>query len=308
MDEDSWGHTDARIERIDFPETVPTPMKLGLFGIGLDTYWPQFAGLLERLTGYQARIAGQLRKMDVELVDAGLVDNPFKARAAAELFRREGVDLIFLNVSTYALSSTVLPVVQKAGVPVVVLNLQPVPQLDYDKFNALGDRGLMTGVWLEHCQACSAPEIACVFNRAGIEYHLVTGYLDDPAAWREIGQWVEAAKVRDVMRNNRVGVLGHYYCGMLDVYSDLTQQSACFGNHFELIEMCDLRSLARSRHGRASRGQAAAVPRGIRGRSGLRAGGTRPCGPHFLRAGRPGGQARARRAGLLLRRLAGQRV
>ena len=59
--------------------------------------------------------------------------------------------MIFLYVSTYALSSTVLPVVQQAGVPVVVLNLQPVPQLDYDKFNALGDRGLMTGVWLEHC-------------------------------------------------------------------------------------------------------------------------------------------------------------
>ncbi len=218
-------------------------MKLGLFGIGLDTYWPQFAGLRDRLIGYQARIAGQLREMDVELVDAGLVDNPLKAREAAERFRHEGVDLIFLNVSTYALSSTVLPVVQKAGVPVVVLNLQPVPQLDYDKFNALGDRGLMTGVWLEHCQACSAPEVACVFNRAGIAFHLVTGYLDDAAAWREIGEWVEAAKVRETMRNNRAGVLGHYYCGMLDVYSDLTQQSACFGNHFELMEMCDLRSL-----------------------------------------------------------------
>ena len=79
-------------------------MKLGLFGIGLDTYWPAIRRLHDRLTGYQASIAGQLRKMDVELVDAGLVDNPFKARDAAELFRREGVDLIFLYVSTYALS------------------------------------------------------------------------------------------------------------------------------------------------------------------------------------------------------------
>jgi hypothetical protein len=87
-----------------------------------------------------------------------LVDNPDAAREAASLFRREEVDFIFLYVATYALSSTVLPVVQHLGVPVVVLNLQPVAQLDYEKFNALGDRGLMTGIWLEHCQSCSAPE------------------------------------------------------------------------------------------------------------------------------------------------------
>jgi L-arabinose isomerase len=35
-------------------------LKLGLFGIGLDSYWPQFHGLEERLKGYVARVAGKL--------------------------------------------------------------------------------------------------------------------------------------------------------------------------------------------------------------------------------------------------------
>ena len=111
----------------------------------------------------------------------------------------------------------------------MILNLQPVAQLDYKSFNALGDRGVMTGKWLEHCQSCSLPELASVFNRAGVEYQIVSGYLQEDYVWQEINDWVDAARVGLAMRTNRVGVLGNYYGGMLDVYSDLTQQSAVFG-------------------------------------------------------------------------------
>lgn len=218
-------------------------MKAGIFSIGLDTYWDQFDGLRDNLNGYHAVIRERIAGMGAEVIDAGMVDNVGKAGAAAELFKREDVEMIFLYISTYALSSTVLPVVQKTKVPVVMLNLQPVAQLDYAKFNAIGDRGVMTGVWLEHCQACSVPELACVFNRAGIDYHVVTGHLQQQEAWSEIQEWVDAARVAAGMRANRVGILGHYYCGMLDVYTDITGQAAVFGSHFEILEMCELFSL-----------------------------------------------------------------
>jgi len=215
--------------------------KAGLFGIGLDTYWDQFDGLLERLNGYQKQIAAKMAEFGAEVIDAGLVDSPVKAREAGDFLKKNDVDIVFLYVSTYALSSTVLPVAQKLKCPVIILNIQPVAAIDYESFNNLGDRGKMTGEWLAHCQACSVPEIANVFNRAGIGYEFVTGYLGEQAVWDDIQEWIEAAGVAAAMRNNRLGVLGHYYGGMLDVYTDLTKQSATFGTHIEMLEMCELK-------------------------------------------------------------------
>lgn len=218
-------------------------VKVGLAGVGLNTYWAQFDGLRERLEGYQTQIGNRMCSFDAEVVDAGLVDSPEKAAEAADMLNRSGVEMLFIFISTYALSSTILPIAQRAKVPVVLLNMQPAAAIDYDYINGLGDRGKMTGEWLANCQACSVPEFACVFNRAGIRYDIVTGYMDDPVAWREIEAWIDAARAVKGMRGNRMGILGHYYCGMLDVYTDTTLQSVAFGTHIELLEMCELKAL-----------------------------------------------------------------
>ncbi|SEJ22482.1 L-arabinose isomerase [Dyadobacter sp. SG02] len=222
-------------------------LRVGLFGIGLDAYWAQFEGLEARLKGYVGIVTERLGGYGAEIVNLGLIDTPEKALAAGHQFRREDVDLIFLYVTTYALSSTVLPVVSRAKVPVIVLNLTPEPAIDYQWFNALGDRTRMTGEWLAFCSACPVPEIANVFRRSRIPFYQVTGTLhDDPEVWQEAREWIEAAKVAHTMAHNRLGVMGNYYGGMLDIYSNLTLQCATFGGHVEIIEVDELSALRES--------------------------------------------------------------
>ena len=58
---------------------MKTKAKIGLFGIGLDTYWDQFDGLKDKLTGYQNQIKAKIESFGVDVVDAGLIDNPIDA-------------------------------------------------------------------------------------------------------------------------------------------------------------------------------------------------------------------------------------
>jgi len=221
-------------------------LKIGLFGIGLDVYWEQFPSLKAKLDSYVNIVFEKLSAPDLEVINLGIIDTAEKAMEAGSSFRQNDVDLIFLYVTTYALSSTVLPVVQRAKVPVIILNLSPEPSIDYISFNNLTDRTEMTGEWLSYCSSCPVPEIANVFKRAGIQFHQVTGTLNnDPECWNEVDEWIAAAKVAHIMRHNRLGAMGHYYGGMLDIYTDLTRQLITFGGHIEIIEVDELTSIKR---------------------------------------------------------------
>src|SRR5687767_1550173 len=177
--------------------------KVGLFSIGLAAYWPQFQGLRERLAGYGQFVGEKLTGMGAQVVDVGMVDDQPGAVAAGDRFIAENVDLVVCYITTYSTSSQVIPAVQRVKRPVLILNLQPTAQLAYARTG--------TGEWLANCQACCVPEIACAFERCGIDFHTVSGVLglekqtagalanevtaNDPAAqraWAEIGQWLDA--------------------------------------------------------------------------------------------------------------------
>ncbi len=208
-------------------------MTVGVFGIGLAAYWPQFEGLRERLEGYQRGIEAHLAGLGAEVVSVGLVDTAQGARRAGETLAAARPDLLLLYTATYATSSQVLPTVQAVGAPVVILNLQPTRSLDYE--------AMTTAEWLANCSACCVPEIAGAFTRARIPYRTVTGtLLDGDPAWAVLREWLDAASAVRSLRTARVGFLGHTYPGMLDMYSDFTQVHAQTGAHVEVLEIDDL--------------------------------------------------------------------
>ncbi|HEY6489302.1 MAG: arabinose isomerase [Terracidiphilus sp.] len=223
---------------------MQTPeLRVGLCGIGLAAYWPQFEGLHARLEGYVRQVGQQLQRGGAAVENLGLVDTAESGRAAGTACRRADVDLLVIYVTTYAQSSTVLPMVQRARVPVLVLNLQPQSAIDYEAFNRLADSTAMTGEWLAFCSACPVPEIANVLTRARIHFHQITGVLNDESAGAELDAWMAAARAKKALAENRLGLMGHYYSGMLDIQTDLTQLAITFGTHIEHVEVDALSAL-----------------------------------------------------------------
>src|SRR3954470_21740552 len=212
----------------------PAPRaRVGVFGIGLEAYWPQFDGLRERVVGYQRRVEERVAELGAEVVSAGLVDSAEAAREAGDRFAQAQVDVVLCHAVTYATSSQVLPAVQAAKVPVVLLGLQPTATLDYANTG--------TGEWLANCAACCVPELAGAVTRPRIPYNTVAGTIDDDErAWTSIAGWVRAAGVARALRRSRIGFLGHTYPGMLDMYSDFTAVHAQLGAHVEVLEIDDL--------------------------------------------------------------------
>jgi L-arabinose isomerase len=210
--------------------------KIGVFGCGCWFYWQQFEGLKEKLIDHQRYFEGRLVEHGVHIVSGGLVDTPQLAAQTGDMFKRQDIDFLICFMSTYALSSTVLPVVQRAGVPMIIASLQPTVAMDY----AHGT----TFMQLEHDNQTSLPEVCCALERAGIDLAgMVVGTLyDDPAAWRRILDWCKVARVCATLKRARIGVMGHVYEGMLDMNSDPTMFDGAFGMHCEHIELDDLQA------------------------------------------------------------------
>lgn len=230
--------------------------RIGLYSVGMESYWEQFKGLRERLIGYNEFIAQRMSNL-AEVYNFGLIDSEAKGHAAGEYFNANNVDLLFCHVATYALSADHLPAARICKKPVIILNLQPTDQMNY------AQTGI--GEWLAHVNGCAIPECTNGMTRMGIDNYLVSGLLgmettpaisvtneatnQHPAAvaaWNEIEQWIRAASVVRTLEHARIAMLGHIFSGMADLYTDYTLVDEQLGVHIPTLEMDDVARLVES--------------------------------------------------------------
>ena len=193
---------------------VDTKAKIGVFSIALGAYLPQFPQLVPEFKG-QYETFKKMLPGTVELIDGGIVTTKEEAQAAGDKFRAADVDLVFLQLLTYATSYNMLPAVKDLDVPVVLVNLQKKRVPDYAHAE-IPD-------WLGEYYACGAVgEMVADLNRYGKRHAVITGVVEggDAEAQYEIDDWCKAAQVRRRFRDTNIAQIGRPYPGMMDLYID----------------------------------------------------------------------------------------
>jgi L-arabinose isomerase len=208
--------------------------RVGVIHVGHAPYWSQFPGLKVDLEGYGREFEDMLRQEAVEVVSGGFVDDVEKSFSAAAALKAQDIDFLFCFLTTYVTSSSAATAIMNLNVPTVLVALQPLKKLDYDRTT--------TYMQLANDNICSLPEIGGVLIRAGKPAAgMIVGTLHDDSRVRtQLKEWCRVANAKRAFKHAKIGYLGHTYEGMYDMNSDPTAFTATFGSHVQMIEMDDL--------------------------------------------------------------------
>ena len=218
----------------------PLTARAGLMGVGLDTYWEQFPGLLDELMKKMGILERKLSARQVEVISFGMVDNAQRAFETLPAIKAADLDILFVDMLTYATSATFGAIVREMNIPVVLVALQPLQALDYAHAT--------TYMQLCNDDLCSVPEFTGVAIRMGkTPPPLVLGMLEgDAAADARLDEWCRVAHVLHDLRRARIGHLGHVLEAMLDMQTDPTAVTAQFGCHVVQCEADQMMPIYRS--------------------------------------------------------------
>ncbi len=213
---------------------VETKARVGVFSIALGAYLPQFPSLVPEFES-QYEAFKKTIPTTVEIVDGGIVTTKEQSQEAGNKFRSADVDLVFLQLLTYATSYNMLPAVKDLDVPIVLVNVQKLRALDYDHTDIAS--------WLGEGYACGAVgEMVADLNRYGKRSAVITGVVEggDSQVQAEIEDWCKAAQTRRRFRDTNIAQIGRPYPGMMDLYideSNLYRRMSLYTKQFDWEKM-----------------------------------------------------------------------
>ena len=217
-------------DNLRIPRRKPLSANVGVVSVGLDTYWRQCPGLYEDMLKKESVFVKKIEGCGLKVTSFGISDNPIKARSLIPAMKQADLDLLFVDMVTYATSSTFAPFVRELNVPIVLVALQPDAKLDCE--HATIYRQLMND------DLCSVPEFTGVAERYGRPVaDVIIGRLSgDAKADEEVRQWCAVAHVLHDLRRARIGLMGHVLEAMYDMQVDPTAVCRTFGCHVALCE------------------------------------------------------------------------
>jgi len=218
----------------------PLTANVGLLGVGLDTYWKQFDGLLDELMQKMTVLKTKIEQHQVTVHEFGMVDNAERAYAALPKLKAADLDVLFIDMLTYGTSATFGAIIREMNIPVVLVALQPLQAMHYEKAT--------TYMQLCNDDFCSVPEFTGVAVRMGkAAPPVILGTLhDDPVADAELKEWCQIAHVLHDIKRARVGHLGHVLEAMLDMQTDPTAVTATFGCHVVQCEAGEMYAILKT--------------------------------------------------------------
>ena len=206
---------------------MPTQPRFGLLGLMLELYDRAVPDLKPQQEAFARELVSTLEGLG-EVIWEGIAVTREEVDARLAAMQAQGADLVVVVHFSYAPSLIALPGLLRTPLPIVLFNTQQLAAVDEN----FGYEGMLRNHGVHGQQ-----DLANVLRRAGRAFGGVTGYYADPAALRELEDWVRAASAVRRLRQAEVGRVGWAFQDMGDFGLDEAAFLSVVGPHVRQVPL-----------------------------------------------------------------------
>ena len=213
-------------------------LKVGVLPLSWFEWWPMYpeSGLRESILADSDRFVERMQEKFGDKYDLVIpnehIDTLNKAYDVGEYFKREGIDAIIIDESTYI--TDFIPIQAIDALPDI-----PVILFVTQASDNLWDTMCNTDV-IRYEGLVGNTQLAGAFKKMGRKYRAVVGSLEDEEAFAEIGKHLTALQLISDLKYMDIGFVGHTFRGMYDIEVDKTKIKGVFGPNVLYLDVTHL--------------------------------------------------------------------